>query len=219
VSWLLVPLVLFLPGYAIAALAFPPGTIGVAERGVYAVALSIAAAAVGGLVLQLAIGLDRTSWAALLFVITAVCAAQGVRLGRYPRPQPPRRPWALPFVVAAFAAAALVTALAIVSARDGVIEARAQSRFTDFWLAPSRPAGAEPATTFAVGLRNHEGGASRYVLRVFDNGRPLARREVVLAPGEQRVWGFAAPTAVGRVVASLRRDGGASRDLYLPLGS
>lgn len=217
-SWLLVPLVLFLPGYAIAALAFPPGTVSAAERGVYAVALSVAVAAVGGLVLQLAVGLDRAIWAALLIVVTAVCAAQGVRLGRYPRPRPPRLPWALPFVVAAFTVAALVAVLAIVSAGDGVREARAASRFTDFWMAPARPVGAEPAKAFAVGLRSHEGGTSRYVVRVSRDGRLLARREVVLVPGAQRVWGFTAPTGPGRVVASLRRDGGSSRDLYLSLG-
>lgn len=218
-SWLLVPLILLLPGYAIAALAFPPGTVSPAERGVYAVALGVAVAAVGGLVLQLAIGLDRASWAALLLVVTAVCAAQGVRLGRYSRPRPPRLPWPLPFVVAAFAAAALVTVLAIVSARDGVLEARAESRFTDFWMAPARPAGAGPAKTFAVGVRSHQGRASRYVVRVSADGRLLARREVMLSPGEQRVWGFMVPTGASRIVASLRRDGGANRNLDLPLGS
>ena len=39
---LLVPLVLVLPGYALAAALFPPGTVSPAERGVYSVGLSIA---------------------------------------------------------------------------------------------------------------------------------------------------------------------------------
>jgi len=218
VSWLLIPLILFLPGCAIAALAFPPGSVSVAERGVYAVALSVAVAAVGGLLLQLAIGLDRASWAALLLVVTVLCAVQGVRLGRYPKPRPPRRPWALPFVVAAFAAAALVTALAIDSARDGVLEARAESRFTDFWMVPPRAAEAGSAETFTVGLRSHEGEVSRYVVRIASGGRLLSRREVALAPGRQRVWDFPAPAGRGRVVASVGEDGGPVRRLYLTFG-
>src|SRR5690242_15679363 len=48
---LLVPLVLFLPGYAVAANFFAPKTIGLTERGVYAIVLSIAITAVGGLVI------------------------------------------------------------------------------------------------------------------------------------------------------------------------
>ena len=68
----------------LAALAFAPGTVSPAERGVYAVALSLAVAAVGGLVLQLAIGLDRASWAILLAAVTALAALRGLRAPRRP---------------------------------------------------------------------------------------------------------------------------------------
>jgi len=217
-GWLLFPLVLFLPGYAIAALAFPPRTIGPAERGIYAVALSVAVAAVGGLILQLAIGLDRLSWAVLLGLVTAVCGGWAVRLGRLPRPRSPRLPWALPFAVGAFAAAGLVAGMAIVSARDGQLESRARVHFTDFWIAPPRPAAAAPrAGTFLVGLRSHESGVSRYALRLSRGGLLLAEREAVLRPGGQRVWDFSTPAGPGLLVASLRQDGGLPRRLHLPL--
>lgn len=216
-SWLLIPLVLFLPGYAIAALAFPPGSIGPAERGIYAVTLSIAVAAVGGLILQLAIGLDRAGWAVLLVVVTLLCAVQGVRLGRYPKPRRPRLPWALPLVVVAFAAAGLVTAMAVVSAHDGLLDSRARANFTDFWMVSAGTAAA-PDGSFVVGLRSHESGPSRYLLRLSHDGRLLDEREVVLKPERQLVWDFVAPSGPGRVVASVRQDGGPSRRLYLPLG-
>jgi hypothetical protein len=217
-SWLLIPLVLFLPGYAIAALAFPPRTISPAERGIYAIAISIAVAAVGGLILQLAIGLDRAGWAVLLGSVTLICAGWAVRLGRLRKPRPPRLPWALPFAVAAFAAAGLVAGMAIVSARDGQLESRARIHFTDFWIAPPRPAAdAPPAGTFLVGLRSHESEASRYILRLARGGLLLAEREAVLRPGEQRVWDFSTPAGPGPLVASVRQDGGPPRRLHLPL--
>lgn len=216
-SWLLIPLVLFLPGYAIAALVFPPGSVGPAERGIYAVTLSIAVAAVGGLVLQLVIGLDRASWAVLLVVITLLCAVPGVRLGRYPKPRRPRLPWALPLVMVAFAAAGLVSALAVVSAHDGQRDSSARTNFTDFWMVPARTAAA-PEGSFVVGLRSHEREPSRYLLRLSHDGRLLHEREVVLGPERQRVWDFVAPSGSGRVVASVRQDGEPSRRLYLPLG-
>jgi uncharacterized protein DUF1616 len=216
-SWLLIPLVLFLPGYAIAALAFPPGSVGPAERSIYAVTLSIAVAAVGGLVLQLAIGLDRVSWAVLLAVVTLVCIVQGVRLGRYPKPRRPRLPWALPLVVVAFAAAGLVSAMAVVSAHDGLLDSRARAAFTDFWMVPAKAA-ATPDGSFVVGLRSHEREPSRYLLRLSHDGRLLHEGEVVLRPGRQRVWDFVAPAGPGPVVASVSQDGEPSRRLYLPLG-
>ncbi len=196
---------------AVAALAFAPGTVSPAERGVYAVALSIAVAAVGGLVLQLAIGLDRASWAILLAAVTALAALRGLRAPRRPVPTP-RLPWALPLVVVAFAAAGLISAQAIVSAQSGLLDSRARTGFTDFWLAP----GSGRGEAFSVGLRSHESRASRYALRLSRAGRQLARREVVLGPGRQRVWEFSLPAGRGRVVASVRQDGQRSRRLYLP---
>jgi hypothetical protein len=69
-----------------------------------------------------------------------------------------------------------------------------------------------------VGLRSHESRPSRYVLRLSSNGSPFARREVVLAPGRQRVWDFPAPSGPARIVAVVRRDDGPGRRLYLSGG-
>lgn len=219
-SWLLVLLVLFLPGWAIAALAFPPGTVSPAERGVYAIALSISVAAAGGLVLQLAIGLDAVAWALLLVAVAALCGGRAAQLGRLRWPSPPRLPQALPFVVAAFAAAGVVAALAIVSAQDGVAESRARAHFTDFWIAPEKPTAAAPGRDEAVvvGLRNREGERSRYSVRVSHGGQTVATRRATLPPGQRRLWSFAVPAGPVRAVAVLRRDGGPPRRLYLSPG-
>ncbi|HSK50800.1 MAG TPA: hypothetical protein VK889_09960 [Solirubrobacterales bacterium] len=215
-TWLFVLVVLFLPGWAIAALAFPPGTISPAERGVYAIALSISVAAVGGLVLQLAIGLDALSWALLLVAVTAICGGRAAQLGHLQWPSPPRLPRALPFVAASFALAGTIAALAIASAQDGVAESRARIHFTDFWIAPGKATASPGRDGIVVGLRNREGERSRYRLRLSRGGKTVAIRRATLPPGHRRVWNFSAPAGSARVVAVLRRDDGPPRRLHLP---
>lgn len=215
-SWLLVALALFLPGYAIAALAFPPGTLGPAERGVYAVALSISVAAVGGLLLQLAIGLDAVAWALLLVAVTVACGARAAQIGRLRWPSPPRSASGLPLAVAAFLAAGAIAALAIVSAQDGVAESRARAHFTDFWIAPEKASTTSPAAV-VVGLRNREGEPSRYRLRLSRAGETVAIRRVTLPPGHRRVWSFSVPAGSSRLVAAMRRGSDPPHRLYLPL--
>ena len=67
---LLVPLVLFIPGFALAAAMFPAATLSRGERLVYAFSLSVGAAALGGLAWQLAFGLGRFEWAVILTSVT-----------------------------------------------------------------------------------------------------------------------------------------------------
>jgi uncharacterized membrane protein len=64
-------LVLFVPGYALAAALFPPRTLGVPERLLFSVALSLASTMLGSLVLYwLKVGLRPATWALLLTAIT-----------------------------------------------------------------------------------------------------------------------------------------------------
>lgn len=212
----LVLLVLVLPGYAVAAIAFPPGSVSPAERGVYAVALSIAVAAVGGLVLQLAVGLDRTVWAVFLASVTLLAAIVAMELPRRRRPLlPVRLPRAFPLVLASFGVACLVAVLAVVSARDGLLDSRSQAHFTDFWMTPA----ATGSKAVTVGLRRHGDGRGRYAVRLLRGSRTLARREVVLRAGQQRVWTIPvlAP-GPARVVAAVEQRGRAGRRLHLELG-
>jgi len=221
---LLVPLVLVLPGYALAANLFPPGSVSPAERGVYAVGLSIAVAAAGGLLIQLVIGLDRDVWAVLL---AAVTIAAGLRALRGEDGRRPARalslsqlPRSLPVAAAVFLVAAVIAGMAVASAGDGLREAQAKIHFTDFWMLPEGASGAPTTSaTLAVGLRSHEGRPTRYTLVLSRGGAPFATDHLRLRAGEQWERDFtvtSAPVDVP-VLATLERDGLPYRSLNLRL--
>lgn len=217
-SAVLIPLVLVLPGYALASIFFPPRSVSPAERGIYAVGLSIAVAAIGGLLLQLVTGLDRYSWAVLLAGLTILIGMRGLLIeARETEPLGLARPWGLPLAVAVFLTAALVAALAIASAGDGLREAQAKVGFTDFWMLPTR--GARDNGTFSVGLRKHGGGPSRYLLQLSRGGRPIALKRPELHTGKRWERDFTLASAAGAapIVATLSRNGKPFRRLELEM--
>lgn len=209
---LLVPLVLVLPGYALAAILFPLRTISPAERGVYTVGLSIAVAAIGGLLIQLVVGLDRDVWAAFLTAVTIAAGVRGLRGSdrAWAAPSLAKMPRSLPVAVAVFLVAAVVAGMAIASAGDGLREAQAKIRFTDFWLFPGGNSGAGPnATSLTVGLRSHEGQPTHYTLKLSRKDQLIAAEQLTLQAGEQWERSFAVVTAPSGipVLATLSRDG------------
>jgi len=216
---LLVPLVLILPGYALAANFFAPRTVSRIERAVYVVTLSIATVAIGGLLIQLVLGLNRGVWIAFLGAVTIGAALRALR--RYPdRPLewPAAVPWTLPVASLAFLVAAVIAGLAIASAGDGLREAQSRIRFTDFWLVPADAAAVGASEEqLEVGLRSHEGRPSRFDLRVSLEGRVFLSRSLRLRAGESWQRSFAAPEAPPGVpvVANLTRDGERYRRLDL----
>ncbi|HMC49076.1 MAG TPA: DUF1616 domain-containing protein, partial [Solirubrobacterales bacterium] len=76
---LLVPLVLVLPGYALTAALFPPGTLPPEDRLVYIFVLSLSAASLGGLLWQLAFGLEQATWTLILVLISLAASAVALR--------------------------------------------------------------------------------------------------------------------------------------------
>ncbi|HUC06916.1 MAG TPA: DUF1616 domain-containing protein [Solirubrobacterales bacterium] len=216
---LLLPLVLILPGYALAANFFAPRTVSRIERAVYVVTLSIAIVAVGGLLIQLVLGLSRGVWVAFLAATTIGAAWRALR--RYPdRPLqwPAVVPWPLPVAGVAFLIAAVIAALAVVSAGDGLREAQAKIRFTDFWLVTTSAGALAPGEEqLEVGLRSHEGRPSRFGLRLSREGQVFFSRSLRLRAGESWERSFAVtdtPPDVP-VVATLTRDGERYRRLDL----
>ncbi|HWA52688.1 MAG TPA: hypothetical protein VG816_00800 [Solirubrobacterales bacterium] len=206
---LLVPLVLLLPGYAVAANLFAPKTVGIAERAVYAIVLSIAIAAVGGLLIQLVLGLGREVWAIFLAGVTLYASLRILVDGR---PEPLSLPasvsWQIPVAALVFVLAGVIASLAVVSAGEGLRDAQAKIRFTDFWLIPDGRSGAE-ADNFTVGLRSHEGQPRSYALELTRGAEVLASKDLRLRAGEKWEKSFAvdvAPRGVP-VVAVLSREG------------
>jgi uncharacterized membrane protein len=216
---LLVPLVLVLPGYALAANLFAPRTVGRVERAIYAVTLSIAIVAVGSLLIQLLFGLSRDLWVVFLVAVTLGAALRANR--EYPV-EPLSWPQgvspALPVAIVAFVAAALIAALAVASAGDGLREAQAKIRFTDFWLVPVGSGSLSPiAERLEVGLRSHEGRPTRFSLQLSREGRIFFNRSLSLRAGETWKRSFAvtkAPRGVP-VIATLERKGERYRQLSL----
>jgi uncharacterized membrane protein len=207
---LLVPLVLVLPGYALAAILFPPGTVSPAERGVYTVGLSIAVTAIGGLLIQLVVGLDRDVWAAFLAIVTISAGVRGLHRSERRRitPSRTRMPRSLPVAIVLFLVAAVVAAMAIASAGSGLRDAQAKIHFTDFWLIPDSNGG-PTAESFTVGLRSHEGHITHYTVRLSSEGQPFATEYVTLRAGQQWKRSFPVANSLERVPvrARLSRDG------------
>lgn len=204
---LLVPLVLALPGYALAANFFAPGTIGASERFLYTLALSIAATAIGGLLTQIVFELGRDVWAILLALVTVCAAARAMREQPRSAPDRLRVPWALLPAGLVFILAGAIAALAIVSADHGLHDAQAKIRFTSFWLLPGKVTAASEG--LSVGLRSHEGVPTSYTLRLSREGRPFLTRAVVLNAGEawERSFSLSATAPGVPVIATLSREG------------
>lgn len=157
------PLVLILPGYALAAAIFPPGFVTREERWVFTIAFSIVAAVLGGLVLQLLLDLGRGVWIGLLVVVTlGFCALASARRGpiRKSAPRPLAAP--VPALPLALLAAAAICAIAVAVASHSAGEQLARSHFSSLWLLPSD----RSEKALEVSIENHEGRTVHYTLRV-----------------------------------------------------
>lgn len=215
----LVPLVLFLPGYALAAAMFPATTLARTERAAYSFALSVSASALGGLVWQLAFGLDRLTWALILAAVTlAGCAvARRRRAAQAPRQRRPRarlprldRPTALAAVIAAALAIAAVR-----TAIDGLQQQRAESNFSSLWVMPRE----DGSGAIEVGVSNHQSAVHYYRLHVGAARRTLQTWEGRLGSRaqEQLILDPAIPPEA-KIVVSLFRDGRLYRRVELQAG-
>jgi uncharacterized membrane protein len=173
---LLAPLVLAIPGYAIAAAIFPPGSIERADRIVYSFVFSISVAALGGVVLQVVLRLDRTAWLILLAIVTVAAGLVARwRGGALPIQGFPDRPPVRP-PSGALWAVALLSALAIAGgavsiAVEGVRKQQRGQRFASLWAVPERIGAGAPRVE--VGVWNH-GGPAAYRLEVRSEERTFA---------------------------------------------
>jgi uncharacterized protein DUF1616 len=220
---LLLPAVLVLPGYALGATLFLPGTITPGHRLVLTLGLSIATTVIAGLVAQLVVGVDRTVFALLLCGVAIGASLIGLErrgpsaLNRDRRPLRPPLPGAL--ATAAFFAAAAVSAWSIALTTEGAHDQLAKERFTSLWLVPERPA--DPlasGTTTRIGVSNHEGEAAAYTLRVAQGGQLVRSWRLRLDRDDS--WGATLPTAVlpshsEPLVARLYRAGELYRGVHL----
>jgi uncharacterized membrane protein len=207
----LVPVVLFAPGYALGAAIFPSRRLGALERTVVTLALSVTAWAVLGSLLQIFLDLGRGTWLAIAaaVVLVGVCVAQA-RRDRVPLPARDRADWRdLDLLAAALAglAALAIAGVALALASAGQHRELDRARFGAIWIAPALESHAPPGVEeVEIGVQNHEGEATEYVIRVSRLGHTLRKWEVDVA--DKRTWrtAFQTPIARGHLVAALYRD-------------
>jgi uncharacterized membrane protein len=201
------PLALFLPGYALAAAALPRWQPGAPQRLVVAVGLSLATLALGSLVLNYLGGLRALPWA--IFAVVVVLG--GCRYAAIVRPPTALRPRHLQLPRVAIVPA-LAIVLGLVAAGGAMalafhpVAANHAVGYTELWL----KTGAAPGRV-AVGVGNQEHEATRYgVIVRFSGGAEEQVKRLDLAPGQKAVVtvpvvGKKRPGPV-RVVATLYRE-------------
>jgi uncharacterized membrane protein len=200
-----VPLLLFLPGYAITAAAFTRRALPRPQLLLLSIALSIATLVLGSLVLNYIGGIHPLSWALLLLlVVFTACRVAAVRRGassgglRLPRPRLGRLEAAMLIGAVAAAAVALVLASTTVPADDAL-------GYTQLWILPQPDSAGSKAQ---VGVRSQQQTSVDYDLRVRIGSDVLLRRSFRLAPGETRLVKLRAPPSTRGtvpVIATLLR--------------
>jgi hypothetical protein len=217
----LVPLVLVLPGYAISAAMFMPGSITRGERLAYTLSLSVGAAAIGGLAWQLLFGLSRASWAFVLVAIVLVTAriARSRRAAMSSDPTERRSPLprlGLPTALAVLAAV-ILTIVAVDVAIEGLRDQRAESHFSSLWTLPHGPA----EESVEIGVQNHQGSVYTYRLSVDRAGTPVWLWEGRLGAHKRKqvILGLSEIPGAGPLVVTLYKSGVPYRRTELQPGS
>jgi hypothetical protein len=188
------PLVLFAPGYAIVAAAFPSNRLGTIERLLFSLGASLAVAALAGLLLHwTALGLRPAAWAVALGNITLVASLIAlVRRWRQPAGGTLGRVAGMTLAQGGLLGlAALLIAGAVLIARDGAIQQRATG-FTQLWVLPDSAAQVD---SVRLGVSNREPGQIGYRLLVTASGTIIGSwPRITLGPDEQWEATVALPT-------------------------
>jgi uncharacterized membrane protein len=165
-----VPLVLFVPGYALAAL-FVPNRVGrVPEQVLMSAGLSLATVAVLGVLLNaLGAGLSRETWGVALGVITIVAAiGAGMRKpvsgsARVSRVWKPDRVGLYRAGLLTLAGLVVIVGMAVAT---GAAFSRTETNVTQLWI---RTTGR--AMEIEVGVANWQPGTTTYRLQIVDGSR------------------------------------------------
>lgn len=215
--------VLMAPGYAIAAALFLPGQISRELRVVLSPVLSISAFALGGLLVQVVLPLDRLAFIFLLASTTIVaCRIALLRRETSPAPAASRR-LSLPRPSRAGALtltlAVAVAGWAIALASKGAHDQLERPHLTSLWMVPRAPQGS--ARAVKVGVSNHLGGTAAYRLEVKQGINVLEHWRFRLDQDEQwQATLFPPPANSGaeRLIGHLYRDGKLERSVDLEIG-
>jgi hypothetical protein len=177
---LAIPLVLFLPGYALARALLPAGALSRVELFVVSVALSIAVSIVGGLLLGLTPnGLNPLSWTLLLSLV-AIAGALGASL-RAPRAPGEARRWpAVRRAEAGVLIAATIAVAAILTGTSVIASQLVSPPPAALWMLA---VDGQP-TQARLGMRAGSPGG-QYVIKLASSGVQIGEYTLNLGAGEQ----------------------------------
>ncbi|MCB9457478.1 MAG: DUF1616 domain-containing protein [Anaerolineaceae bacterium] len=175
------PFALLLPGYALTSALFPNTTLGIPERLVTAIGLSLTVLVLSGILLNYTPnGLKTNNWVIWVYGVTVVVTI----LALIRRSQSENATHGTPVPVFTLreglfiAIACIMTVLALVISEKGV-ENQPQPGFTQLWIQPGQD------STIRVGVRNAEQHVMEYRLVIMMDGRPIADWPAIrLADGE-----------------------------------
>lgn len=180
------PLVLFLPGYAITAALLPAGLPGKAERLLFSLGLSVVVTALSGLILNLTPwGLRTGAWAILLAVIVVLAGSVARKRGRTEvtiSATLVARYFRLRLRDGLFLGLAILVTGAAVGLTRLPASPNGFTGYTQLWMTPSSPGN---PSEFRLGLKSAEFTETRYRLQVRVGDQVVQEwPEVTLKPGE-----------------------------------
>jgi len=190
-----IPLVLLAPGYAVSAAVLPIGSIRTAERLAMSIGLSLAIAALIGLILNVTPrGLVREAWITAFATVTVASVLIALKRGRGPQ-RIHASPWQGATLVQAawFVAALLLFAGAMGIAVIGE-QTEPRPAFSELWMLPSTD-----GQSVTVGIGNRELSGQTYRLQVRVGQEMLyARDDITVPSGHTWETEVALPTGDGR---------------------
>ncbi len=176
---LVLPFVLFVPGWVLTAAVFAVGRIALAERLMLSLGLSMAVAALGGLLLNLLPwGLRSLPWLAFYTLFIGACllvaARRGVPLLPAVAYRLPDRHTGMQLLIGGVLIAGSL-GIALLGAR-----AQPTATFTQLWALPVA------GDTIEVGVANDEAAAQTYRVELLTDGEIVhAWPAIALQPGQQ----------------------------------
>lgn len=211
---LALPLVLVLPGYALTSALFVRQALGITERILFSLAVSLIVVIAGGLLLNLTpFGLQAGSWAVLTGTITLAACAVALARRRGQNVSAPEwlrdRRFSLTFPQGLLLGlAALITCAAVALSIIGAQE-QPYPGFTQLWILPA--SGAHAQHSVLLGVKNMEKTAMDYRLVLHAGSKVIQQwSSIDLKPGENweatvaiKQTGKVGPT---QVEAALYRD-------------
>jgi Protein of unknown function (DUF1616) len=191
------PLVLFVPGYAISLALFRRNTITTAERLLFALGLSLSVVAAGGLIVNYTgWGLELNTWLVWIVGVSLAGSAIALLKRREPLVVVTRSSFTWParrdLVLFGFAGVSVLAALALAR-----MPAPAQGSvgYTALWMVPNQTAHPDAVE---LGVISSEFTTTRYDLQLKRNDQLIREwKDIVLRPGDRWTANASLPSTSG----------------------